>query len=38
MEKQVFAVGERVYKLCAKCDEERGHIVTAVPSEGRFHA
>jgi hypothetical protein len=26
MEKQVFAVSERVGKLCAKCAEERGHI------------
>ena len=30
MEKPTFAVGERVDKLCAKCGEERGHIVTAV--------
>ena len=36
MEKQVFAVGERVDKLCAKCEEERGHIVTAVNKRGQI--
>ena len=34
MEKQVFAVGDRVDKLCAKCDEERGHVVTTVTKRG----
>ena len=36
MEKQVFAVGERVDKLCAKCDEERGHIVIAITKRGQI--
>jgi hypothetical protein len=36
MEKQVFAVGERADKLCAKCDEERGHIITAVTKRGQI--
>ena len=34
MEKPIFAVGERVDKLCAKCGEERGHIVTSVTQRG----
>lgn len=36
MEKPVFAVGERADKLCGKCDEERGHIVTAVTKRGQI--
>ena len=36
MDKQVFAVGERADKLCVKCDEERGHIVTAVTKRGQI--
>jgi ssDNA-binding Zn-finger/Zn-ribbon topoisomerase 1 len=36
MEKQVFALGERADKLCAKCAEERGHIVTAVTKRGQI--
>lgn len=36
MERQVFAVGERADKLCAKCNEERGHIVTAVTKRGQI--
>ena len=36
MEKPIFAVGERVDKLCAKCDEERGHIVTSVTRRGQI--
>jgi hypothetical protein len=36
MEKQVFVVGERADKLCAKCDEGRGHIVTAVTKRGQI--
>ena len=36
MEKRVFAVSERVDKLCAKCAEERGHIVTAVTKRGQI--
>ncbi len=30
MEKQVFTVGDRIDKVCAVCDEERGHIVASV--------
>jgi hypothetical protein len=36
MEKPVFKVGERADKLCAKCDEERGHIVTAISKRGQI--
>src|SRR5215210_1310566 len=36
MEKETFAVGERADKLCAKCNEERGHIVTAVTKRGQI--
>jgi hypothetical protein len=36
MEKQIFAVGERADKLCVKCEEERGHIVTAVTKRGQI--
>ena len=36
MDKQIFAVDERVDKLCGKCEEERGHIVTAVNKRGQI--
>ena len=36
MDKQLFVVGERVDKLCAKCNDERGHIVTAVTKRGQI--
>ncbi|HLL75843.1 MAG TPA: hypothetical protein VK421_11340 [Pyrinomonadaceae bacterium] len=36
MEKQTHAVGERVDKLCAPCDEERGHVVASVTVGGRI--
>ncbi len=36
MEKQIFVVGERVDKLCAKCGEERGHIVAIVTKRGQI--
>src|SRR5688572_31503638 len=29
-------MGERADKLCAKCEEERGHIVTAVTKRGQI--
>lgn len=35
MEKQTFAVGERVVKLCAVCEEERGHVVASVTKRGQ---
>ena len=30
MEKQAYAVGDRVEKFCAVCREERGHVVVSV--------
>lgn len=36
MEKEIFVVGQRADKLCAKCDEERGHIVTSVTKRGQI--
>jgi ssDNA-binding Zn-finger/Zn-ribbon topoisomerase 1 len=36
MEKQVYAVGERADKLCAVCDEERGHVVVSVTRAGNI--
>jgi hypothetical protein len=36
MEKQTYTVGERADKLCAVCDEERGHVVTAINKRGRI--
>ena len=36
MEKQIFAVGERVEKLCTVCHEERGHVVASVTKQGRI--
>ncbi len=35
MEKQVFAIGDRVEKLCAVCGEERGHVVATLTKLGR---
>lgn len=34
MEKQTYAVGDRVEKLCAICHEERGHVVASVTKRG----
>jgi hypothetical protein len=36
MEKRTYAVGERADKLCAVCDEERGHVVTSVTKRGQI--
>ena len=36
MDTQTFAVGERADKLCATCEEERGHIVTAINKRGQI--
>lgn len=36
MEKRVYTVGERVDKLCAVCNEERGHIVASVTKVGNI--
>lgn len=35
-EKQVHSVQERVEKLCAVCNEERGHVVTSVTKRGQI--
>jgi hypothetical protein len=36
MEKQTYTVGERADKLCAVCDEERGHVVASVTIRGQI--
>ena len=36
MEKQTYTVGERADKLCMKCNEERGHVVTSVTKRGQI--
>jgi hypothetical protein len=36
MEKEIFAVGDRVEKLCVVCGEERGHVVASVTKTGRI--
>lgn len=36
MEKLSYTVGMRVEKLCAVCNEERGHIVASVTKLGRI--
>lgn len=36
MEKQRYRVGERADKLCAICNEERGHVVTSVGKRGQI--
>ena len=36
MEKQTHTVGERADKLCAVCDEERGHVVVSVTKAGHI--
>jgi len=35
MEKEIHAVGERTDKICAICNEERGHVVTSVNKRGQ---
>lgn len=34
MEKDQYAVGDRVEKLCAVCHEERGHVVASLNKRG----
>jgi hypothetical protein len=34
-EKQQYAIGDRVEKLCTVCGEERGHIVALVNKRGQ---
>lgn len=36
MEKQIYAVGERVEKLCPVCGEERGHVVATITKRGQI--
>src|SRR5919106_1962201 len=34
VERQTYAIGDRVEKLCAVCQEERGHVVASVTKRG----
>lgn len=36
MEKHTYTIGERADKLCAVCNEERGHVVTSVTKRGQI--
>jgi hypothetical protein len=36
MEKQMFTVGDRIDKVCTRCGEERGHIVSSVNKRGQI--
>jgi hypothetical protein len=36
MEKQKYTVGERADKLCAVCNEERGHVIVSVTKIGNI--
>ena len=36
MEKQIYAVGDRVEQLCAVCNEVRGQVVATVTRKGRI--
>jgi ssDNA-binding Zn-finger/Zn-ribbon topoisomerase 1 len=36
MEKRIYTVGERADKLCAVCNEERGHVVISVTKFGNI--
>ncbi len=36
MEKPIYTVGERAEKLCAVCNEERGHVVVSVTIRGQI--
>jgi transcription elongation factor Elf1 len=37
MDKQLHVVGERTEKLCAVCNEERGHIVASINKRGQIN-
>lgn len=37
MDKLIHAVGERTEKLCAVCNEERGHIVATLNKRGQIN-
>ena len=34
VERQTYAIGDRVEKLCAVCQEERGHVVASITKRG----
>ncbi len=34
VEKPTYAIGDRVEKLCAVCNEERGHVVASITKRG----
>ncbi len=34
VEKQTYAIGDRVEKLCEVCQEERGHVVASITKRG----
>jgi hypothetical protein len=36
VEIQISTIGERIDKLCLKCDEERGHIVSSINKRGQI--
>jgi hypothetical protein len=36
MEKHVYAMGDRVEKLCAVCGVERGHVVASITKRGHI--
>jgi hypothetical protein len=36
MEKPTYTVGDRVEKLCAVCNEERGHVVVSISKRGQI--
>jgi hypothetical protein len=36
VDKQIYAVGDRVEKLCAVCGEERGHLIASVTKRGHI--
>ncbi len=36
VEKHIYAVGDRVEKLCLVCGEERGHVVASVTKRGQI--
>ncbi len=36
MEKQQYAVGDRVEKMCLVCGEERGHLVALITKKGNI--
>lgn len=35
MEEHAYKVGDRVEKLCAVCNEERGHVVATITKRGQ---